>query len=131
MSYAFDGKSFRRVCKLSTLPADFGGWSKASAIKLTADGKTLMAGNRGHDSIAFYDVGSDGNLTPRNIAKVNGKFPRDFELMPGEKFMVVGHKMSDEIQVYRFDRKNCTLVACGAPIAAYRPLCFKFRENPR
>ena len=85
-----------------------------------------MASNRGHDSIAFYDVRGDGSLSLRNIAKLTGKFPRDFELMPGEKFMVVGHKMSNEIQVYAFDRAACTLTAVGAPIAAWRPLCFKF-----
>ena len=100
--------------------------SKAAAIKLTADGKILMASNRGHDSIAFYSVGDDGRLTLRNIAKLTGKFPRDFELMPGEKFMVVGHKMSDEIQVYRFDREACSLTPVGAPIQAWRPLCFVF-----
>lgn len=130
-SYAFDGTTFKRVCKLSMLPADFGGWSKASAIKLTSDGKILMAANRGHDSIAFYRTSPDGKLSLVNIAKLGGKFPRDFELMPGEKFMVVGHKMSNEIQVYRFDRAACTLTACGKPVEAFKPLCFKFRENPR
>lgn len=130
-SYAFDGKSFSRVCKLSMLPADFDGWSKASAIKLTADGGVLMAGNRGHDSIALYRVSADGKLTLANIAKLEGRYPRDFELMPGEKFMVVGHKMSNEIQVYRFDREACTLTPCGKPVEAFKPLCFKFRENPR
>ena len=118
--------SFRKVGKWSALPKGFDGETKAAAIKLTADGKILMASNRGHDSIAFYDVRGDGSLSLRNIAKLNGKFPRDFELMPGEKFMIVGHKMSNEIQVYAFDRAACTLTAVGAPIAAWRPLCFKF-----
>ena len=85
-----------------------------------------MASNRGYDSIAFYEVGDDGMLTLKNIARLRGRFPRDFELMPGEKFMVVGHKMSDEIQVYRFDRAACTLEPVGEPIAAWRPLCFRF-----
>ena len=126
--------AFERIGKWSMLPADFSRWepdsvnlsTKAAAIKLTADGKILMASNRGHDSIAFYAVGDDGRLSLRNIAKLTGKFPRDFELMPGEKFMVVGHKMSDEIQVYRFDRDACTLTPVGEPIPAWRPLCFKF-----
>ncbi len=100
--------------------------TKAAAIKLTADGKVLMASNRGHDSIAFFDVNADGTLKQRNVAKLTGKFPRDFELMPGEKFMVVGHKMSNEIQVYAFDRAACTLSPVGAPIPCWRPLCFKF-----
>ena len=126
-SFAFDGASFRKVGKWSMLPNDFAGDSKASAIKLTADGRILMASNRGHDSIAFFDVdAAAGTLALRNIAKLTGKFPRDFELMPGEKFMVVGHKKSDEIQVYRFDRATCSLEPAGAPIKAWRPLCFKF-----
>ena len=67
-----------------------------------------------------------GTLTRRNIAKLSGSFPRDFELMPGEKFMVVGHKMSNEIQVYAFDREKCELKPVGEPIPCWRPLCFKF-----
>lgn len=129
-AYAFDGAAFTKLGKWSMLP---GGTdlrtSKAAAIKLTADRKILMASNRGHDSIAFYEVGDDGRLTLKNIAKLRGKFPRDFELMPGEKFMVVGHKMSNEIQVYRFDRAACTLEPVGAPISCWRPLCFKFLER--
>ena len=86
-----------------------------------------MASNRGCDSIAFFAVdGKSGMLERRNIAMLKGSFPRDFELMPGEKFMVVGHKRSDEIQVYRFDRAACTLEPVGAPLKAWMPLCFKF-----
>ena len=120
---------FKRIGKWSMLPEGCAlkeTETKAAAIKLTADGKILMASNRGHDSIAFYAVNEDGTLTLKNVAKLTGKFPRDFELMPGEKFMVVGHKMSNEIQVYRFDREKCTLTPVGAPIPCWRPLCFKF-----
>ena len=73
-------------------------------------------------------MNGDGTLTLKNVAKLTGKFPRDFELMPGEKFMVVGHKMSNEIQVYAFNREKCELKAVGAPIPCWRPLCFKFEE---
>ena len=131
---AWDGTTFTTLGKQSMLPADFNKWeddgatlaTKAAAIKLTADGQILMASNRGYDSIAFYEVGQQGKLALKNIAKLAGKFPRDFELMPGEKFMVVGHKMSNEIQVYAFDRTACTLTPVGKPIEAWRPLCFKF-----
>ena len=120
---------FTRIGKWSMLPEGCTlkeTETKAAAIKLTADGKLLMASNRGHDSIAFYAVNEDGTLTMKNVAKLTGKFPRDFELMPGEKFMVVGHKMSNEIQVYAFDREKCELKAVGEPIPCWRPLCFKF-----
>ena len=127
-------EQFSRVGKWTMLPPDADrrdpdGSSparKAAAIKLTEDGRILMASNRGHESIAFYDVGAGGTLKLRNVAKLRGSFPRDFELMPGERFMLVGHKLSDEIQVYRFDRADCTLTPVGDPLPAWRPLCFKF-----
>ncbi len=136
-SYAFDGTSFMAVDRKSMLPDGYNRWetdgetltTKAAAVKLTADGKILMASNRGHDSIAFYAVDTaTGCLKLKNIQKLRGAFPRDFELMPGEKFMVVGHKMSNEIQVYAFDRGNCGLAPVGEPIACWRPLCFKFAK---
>ena len=125
-SFSFDGRNFAKTGKWTTLPADFRGATKAAAIKTTSDGKLLMASNRGCDSIAFFEIDAEtGALKPRNIAKLRGSFPRDFELMPGEKFMVVGHKMSNEIQVYSFDRATCTLKPAGDPIPCWRPLCFK------
>jgi len=141
-SYAYDATSIvdAASCRVRATPPPFrrlGKWTmvppgtdpkstKAAAIKLTEDGKTLMASNRGLDSIAFFDVNADGTLKPRGRAMLRGKFPRDFELMPGEKFMVVGHKMSNEIQVYAFNRTECTITPVGDPIPCWRPLCFKF-----
>ncbi len=134
-SFSFDGSRFERVDKKSMLPEGFSRWladgetlaTKAAAIKLTADGKILMASNRGHDSIAFFSVDDKtGRLELRNIARLCGKFPRDFELMPGERFMIVGHKMSNEIQVYAFNRDSCSLEPVGNPVPCWRPLCFKF-----
>lgn len=126
-SFAFDGRTFRRVGKWTTLPDGFKGFSKAAAIKLTDDGKILMVSNRGLDSIAFFAVDTaSGKLSRRNLAMLGGPFPRDFELLPGEKFMIVGHKRGNEIQMYRFDRGACTLEPAGEPVKAWMPLCFKF-----
>lgn len=126
-SFAYDGGKFRRVGRWPALPGDFKGESKAAAIKLTRDGGILMVSNRGHDSIAFFAVdGTTGELTLRNIAKLQGSFPRDFELMPSEKFMVVGHKHDNEVQSYRFDRASCTLESVGRPVPLWKPLCFMF-----
>ncbi len=137
-SYALAGGTPKRMGKWSTLPETFDRWcadgktlaTKAAAIRLTDDGKILMASNRGFDSIAFYDVdGETGCLSLRNIAKLTGRFPRDFALLPGEKFMLVGHKLSNEVQVYRFRRETCGLTPQGAPIPIWRPLCFAINKE--
>ena len=126
-TYRYTGHSFEHICTLPTLPADFKAFSKTAAVKLTADGKMVFASNRGHDSIAAYDVDAQtGMLTLRAISPLAGKFPRDFELMPGEKFVLVGHEMSNEIQTYALDRAKGTLTPVGAPFNVHKPLCFKF-----
>lgn len=127
-SFAFDGSSFRKVGRWPLVPKEHAeDESYASAIKLSCDGKLLMASNRGYDSIAFFDVSADsGELTFRSISTLNGSYPRDFELMPGEKFMVVGLERSNEIQVYAFDRKTCSLKLTGPAVKVSRPVCFKF-----
>jgi len=132
-SYAFDGARFTRVGDWSMLPDGFARWekdgrtlaTKAAAIRLTADGSLFFASNRGCDSIAIFAVSTDGTLVRRNVAPLAGRFPRDFEFLPGERFVIVGHKMSNEIRIYRFDRGAFTLAPVGEPITCWRPLCFK------
>jgi 6-phosphogluconolactonase len=129
MSFAFDGVRFVRVGKWPTLPEGFSDWSKASAVRLSPDGSVLMASNRGYEknSIAIYSVDADkGTLALRNIAKVDGVFPRDFEFVPGGKFVIVGHKRSDEVCMYRFDQKTFKLEPIGRRIKIWKPLCFAF-----
>ena len=132
--FSFDGAKFGRIGKWSTLPEGFAEWSKAAAIKLSADGSVLMASNRGYEknSIAIFtvDAGS-GNLTLRNVAKVDGVFPRDFEFDPGGKFVIVGHKRSDEVCMYRFDRETFGLEPVGDRIKIWNPLCFAFAAPGR
>ena len=129
MSFAFDGTKFTRVGKWTTLPAGFAEWSKAAAIRLTNDGTTLLASNRGYkkNSIAIYSVDrGKGTLALRNVSAVDGIFPRDFELTPDERFVIVGHKRSDEVCMYRFDRNAFTLTPAGERIRIWKPLCFGF-----
>ena len=129
LSFAFDGFAFARVGKWSTLPEGFTEWSKAAAIKLSADGSVLMASNRGNgkNSIALYAVDREkGILSMRNVADIDGLFPRDFEFTPDEKHVIVGHKKSNEVCMYRFDRETFGLEPVGKRIEIWNPLCFAF-----
>ncbi len=49
---------------LSTLPAEFEGASDVAEIQLTPDARFLYVSNRGHDSLAIFEVNSDGKLSP-------------------------------------------------------------------
>ena len=109
---------------LSTLPAGFGGETKCAAIRLSPDGKWLLASNRGHDSIAAFRILADGTLdgSPA-ISALDGRFPRDFIFLAGDCVMA-GHKLSDTVGLYRFDAATGALRRIGVPYAMPRPLAF-------
>lgn len=130
-SYHYTGSSFELLDTQPMLPPGFTGASKAAAIKLTADGRTLVATNRGHESLAAYAVNlKSGKLTPRAISRLAGSSPRDAEFMPGDRFMLVGYELSDAIASYSFDRAAGTFAhAAGIPdLPVHHPLCFKFGQ---
>lgn len=121
-SFAFDGRTFSELQTLPMLPPAICGDSKAAAIRLSPDGKWLLASNRGHDSIAAYRVGDDGLLGVPVISRLTGRFPRDFVFVPNSRFLLVGHKLSNELAVYSFDDTNGLITRWNATYAMNRPL---------
>lgn len=83
--------SWETLQTLPTLPEDYAGENTVAAIRLSGNGRQLLVSNRGHDSIAFYAVGSEGLLTLRAIHKTGGGLPRDFALVD-DHTMLIGHQ---------------------------------------
>jgi 6-phosphogluconolactonase len=126
-SFIYTGEAFIHVQTLPLLPPAFTDFSKASAIKISADGRQLFGSNRGHDSIAAYDIDEDsGKLSLLAISKLAGKAPRDFEFMPGGKFVLLGHQDSNELMSYAYDKATGKLTPAHGPFALYRPVYVKF-----
>ena len=116
------GGVLRASQTLSTLPPDFAGETKAAAVKISPCGKWVLASNRGHDSIAAFRIGA--TLNAPIISKLGGRFPRDFEFAPDGNFVIVGHKLSDEFAVYRFDSDSGALTQTENAFKMRKPLCF-------
>ncbi len=83
------------------LPAGYAGKSTAAAIRLSADGKRLFASNRGHDSIAVYDVAPDSSLALAGIHPTGGGGPRDFVLLD-DRALLIAHQDGD-VRLASFD----------------------------
>ena len=97
-SYSYADGHFTPIQQLKLTPEGFTDFSKAAAIKLSADGSELYCSNRGHESLAR-----------RGIVKLDGAFPWDFELLPGEKVLAVGFQRDGVLRTYRYDKAACTL----------------------
>ena len=125
-AFAFeDGRLAPLQEPLSMLPEDFDGETKAAAIRLSPDGEWLLASNRGHDSIAAFRRRADGTLDPHpTISPLTGSFPRDFDFVGGTDCVIVGHKLSDNVGLYRFDAATGALARLPGTLETPRPLAF-------
>ncbi len=120
----YTGESFTALQTLSALPDGFSGESKAAALKLSEDGRFLFTSNRGYDSLATFAVDPDsGRIERMAISPLTGRFPRDFELLPGSAFALVGHKLSNEVACYAFDAASGTFTRGAGTYPVYRPTC--------
>jgi len=123
----YTGDGFRHIQTLNTLPSDFHDKSTSAAVKLNAAGDRVFASNRGHDSIVTYGLdAATGKMERMSISKLAGSAPRDYELMPGEKFALVGHQFSNEIQAYAYDAGSGIFTPVHKPVTVHKPVCVKF-----
>ncbi len=99
LTAASDGSLTTRSTR-SLLPADFAGPSQAAHIAIDRRGRRLYASNRGHNSIAVFDLGDDG--TPRPIQHIasGGDWPRFFLLLEEAGQLLVANERSGTVAVF-------------------------------
>jgi len=108
----------------TSLPANFTGQNTVAAIRLSPDGKTLFVSNRGHDSIALYDVQASGLVEASGFVGARGMGPRDFALFGDASWMAVTNEKSDNVAILAAPRDGGTgwESILSLPISA-RPIC--------
>ena len=68
-------------------------------IHLNSRADRLYVSNRGHNSIAVFDVDGAGALTRVAVPSCGGDWPRNFALAPDDRFVVVANQISGEVCV--------------------------------
>lgn len=104
-----------------TLPPSFVGHSRAAGIAIDADGRHVYTSNRGHDSIAVFDLDAGSGL-PAFVEAVPtlGRTPRFFTLSPDGRLLYALNEDSDTIVVFDVVEGRLTgpreVAACGSPV---------------
>ncbi|WP_158545274.1 lactonase family protein [Bremerella cremea] len=118
----------KHVQKLSTLPEDFDGSNTTAEIFLHPNGKWLYCSNRGHNSVAVFDVDQEtGKLTFVEHVSSMGETPRSFQIAPQGKHLLIANQNSGNIVVYEINQENGTLKSNGHQIDVPDPCCIDFR----
>lgn len=108
---------------VSSLPADFHGKSTAAEIDVSRDGRFVYASNRGHDSIAVFEVEQDGALKLVQNAASGGKTPRSFALDGSGRWLLAANQDGDNITVFGVDAQTGRLTPSGKATPISSPVC--------
>lgn len=125
--YLWDGKALTERETFGTLPEDFKENNICSDLHITPDGKFLYASNRGHDSIAAFEILPDGALRLIERYPCGGRTPRNFALDPTGSYLLVGNQDTDSIVTFQIgaDGRLASVQTTDFPT----PVCIRFFLN--
>lgn len=127
LSYNANDGSFTEIQSISTLPTGFLENNQGSAIHISSDGQHVYAGNRGHNSIALFQVNEhNGELSFVERTSTEGNWPRDFALDPTEKFLVASNQESSNLVLFAREQSTGKLTLIKSDISVPNPVCVKF-----
>jgi 6-phosphogluconolactonase len=125
VSFDLKAGTHKVVQSLSTLPAPHKGNSTAECV-LHPSGKFVYVSNRGHNSVAVFKVGGDKKLTAAGHITGDIKTPRNFNIDPTGKWMLIASQDGDKVGVWELDPATGTGKETGTTVAVGRPVCVKF-----
>lgn len=106
---------------ISTLPKGFAGSNFCSEILVSNDGRFVYAGNRLHDSIGVFSVGSNGELKHVADEWTRGNYPRSFSFDPTGTFLYCGNQRADHVSVFKVDKQSGRLEFTGEYVPVGNP----------
>ena len=120
MLFDYDAEKGRLKARqtISTLPPGYAGSNFCSEILVSPDGKFVYAGNRLHDTVGIFRVGSDGTLKYVDDVPTRGNYPRSFNFDPTGRFLYCCNQRADNMTVFAVNHETGGLAFTGhyAPV---------------
>ncbi|MDP4883373.1 MAG: lactonase family protein [Opitutales bacterium] len=113
---------------LTTLPVDSSSISHCSEICISRDGRHLYVANRGHDSIAQFNVQPDGRLITIGHTDCLGHIPRHICLSLDDQYLLVANQESHQIVSFRRDASTGNLHSTQQAINIPTPGYIEFKH---
>jgi 6-phosphogluconolactonase len=125
--------TLKEINTLSTLPEGYEESAPEKSwvadVHVHPSGNTVYVSNRGHDSIAIFDVDKEsGALSAAGYMSTKGQFPRNFALDPSGNFLIAANQNSDDIYVFAIQAKTGALEETEYGIEIPTPVCVKFLD---
>jgi len=127
-SYDEDKGRLTSLHTVSTVSESHEGAKYPAAIRIHPDGNFLYASTRGeHSKISVFKVEEDGRIYRIQEQEVT-HWPRDFNMDPSGKFMLVAGERSGVIELYHIDQESGKLKQAESKLLLPSPGCILYLE---
>ncbi|BBI30664.1 lactonase family protein [Cohnella abietis] len=117
-----------RLESISTLPDSYTEESWTAEILISKDGRFVYASNRGHDSIAVFNINEHtGELSSTGFVSTRGKTPRNFALTPDGQWLLAANQGSDSLVLFRIEPQSGLPIFTGTELSISTPVCVLIR----
>ncbi|MFO7670324.1 MAG: lactonase family protein [Bacteroidales bacterium] len=126
---SFDGESgvLSIINSASIVKDGFTGGKGAAAVRVHPNGNFIYASNRDDsDNLAVYRKKDDGGIELIQIVEDIPHWPRDFNITPDGKFLLVAGARANEVELFKIDTENGKLESTGIKISVPEPTCILF-----
>jgi 6-phosphogluconolactonase len=89
-------------------------------------GRFLYGSNRGHNTIAIFNIDKSGELTAVGHQGHKIKTPRNFGIDPAGRYLLVGNQDGHSVSVFSISLITGELKPVGEPVDVPMPVCIRF-----
>lgn len=127
------GNKFEAVSSASTLPEGEKVVPQFSTAetRIHPNGKFVYVSNRGHDTVAAFSYDKETmKLTPVGHIKGDIKTPRNFNISPDGKWMLIASQAGGKVGVWAIEKKTGLAKETESSVKVGGPVCIKFLAKP-
>jgi 6-phosphogluconolactonase len=125
-TYKYTNGKLKFLQRITTHPADYKGAKGSADIHVSPDGKFVYATNRGDaNTITIFSVAPDGKLQWKGYQSTGGIHPRNFMIDPTGNWLLVANRDTDNIVIFKRNKKTGLLSISGNEIKLNSPVFLK------
>ena len=117
--YTIDGCSLKQIQVIGTVPEEAKAKNTTAELVISADGKFLYIGNRGHDSVSVFAIDrKTGMLTLKENVPSGGRTPRNVRIDPTGNWFFAANESGGNVSEFKVDKSSGHITPTGvtAPI---------------
>jgi 6-phosphogluconolactonase len=118
------------VNTISTVEEWHQGMKYPAAVRVHPDGSFVYASTRGENScITTFKINKDRSVSRMQVVEHVPAWPREFNVDPSGRFLLVAGERSNEIRLYSIDPENGLLTATESIVKLPAPACILFVQK--